>query len=199
MLGPTRDAREPAGKQPEFLVAELVGKIFEEEDREDLFFEHAPAEQAVRDPQQESRVLLAPDNPAKTDSDLAEFRRVPAASFHFLLEEPLHVIGMRGGAAVLQNAADVGGDVLGRDSAFRHGWAQARRRIHPFPGARGDSRARAREVKARARTAPAEGPAGEVPAPMDERFTGSRRCAGPRGPGPDRRSKAPAWSARLPP
>ena len=59
-------------------------------------------------------------SPAKAHRNLAQFGGIPAARFDLLFEKPLHFFGVRRGAAILEHAANVRGDVAGSEFAFGH-------------------------------------------------------------------------------
>src|SRR5208337_3356187 len=63
VIGPTGDAVEPGGKEPEFVfaIAKMLGLILKQENRHHFFFENAAGEKIVRDLDHEIQPPLALD------------------------------------------------------------------------------------------------------------------------------------------
>ena len=127
MVGPTGDASEPGLKQLELAVAQFGSSFLKQEDAEYFLFQHSSGEQLVGNLNQKIQALLANDGSPKPDRYFAQFGGVPTTRLDLLFEEPLHTLGVGSGAAVFENAADVGRDVGGSDFSLRHLRLQNRR------------------------------------------------------------------------
>jgi hypothetical protein len=120
MVGPAGDAVEPGLEETELGVPELIRHLFQHKDSKHFFLENAASKKLVSDLDEEGKALFLNNRAPEADGNPAQLGRVPAPRFDFFFEKPLDALGVRRGATIFENTADVIGDVFRRDSAFRH-------------------------------------------------------------------------------